>query len=78
MKKFLMSVALMAAVAVSYLMTGSDESEVNVSDLTSANVEALAQIVIIGPICAETCTGCYCEYDDGLKIKGAMQQIEYY
>lgn len=78
MKKFLMSVALMAAVAVGYLTTSSNESEVNVSDLTSANVEALAQIVIIGPICAETCTGCYCEYDDGLKIKGAMQQIEYY
>ena len=37
-----MNVALMAAVAVSYLMTGSDKSEVNVSDLTSANVEALA------------------------------------
>lgn len=68
----------MAAVAVGYLTTSSNESEVNVSDLTSANVEALAQIVIIGPICAETCTGCYCEYDDGLKIKGAMQQIEYY
>ena len=73
-----MSVALMAAVTVGYLTTSSNESEVNVSDLTSANVEALAQIVIIGPICAETCTGCYCEYDDGLKIKGAMQQIEYY
>ena len=68
----------MAAVTVGYLTTSSNESEVNVSDLTSANVEALAQIVIIGPICAETCTGCYCEYDDGLKIKGAMQQIEYY
>ena len=78
MKKFLMSVALMAAVAIGYLITGSNESEMNMSDLTSVNVEALAQIVIIGPICAETCTGCYCEYDDGIKIKGAIQQIEYY
>ena len=42
MKKVMMSVALMAAVAVGYMMTGSNESEMNVSDLTSANVEALA------------------------------------
>ena len=42
MKKFIMSVALMATVAVGYLTTSSNESEVNVSDLTSANVEALA------------------------------------
>ena len=52
MKKVMMSVALMAAVAVSYLMTSSNESEVNVSDLTSANVEALADEINSKP-CAE-------------------------
>lgn len=43
MKKFLMSVALVAAVAAGYMITGSNESEVNVSDLTQSNVEALAE-----------------------------------
>ena len=52
MKKVMMSVALMAAVAVGYLMTSSNESEVNVSDLTSANVEALADEINSKP-CAE-------------------------
>lgn len=44
MKKFLMSVALFSAIATAagYSMIGSDESEVGVTDLTSANVEALA------------------------------------
>ena len=42
MKKLLMSVALVAAVAAGYMMTGSNESELNMSDLASANVEALA------------------------------------
>ena len=42
MKKLLMSVALVAAVAAGYMMTGSNESEVNMSDLAKANVEALA------------------------------------
>ena len=42
MKKLLMSVALVAAVAAGYTMTGSNESELNMSDLASANVEALA------------------------------------
>ena len=60
MKKFLMSVALMAAVAVGYLMTSSNESEVGVTDLTSANVEALA-----GGFCPFGCLDikdiyCYC------------------
>ena len=45
MKKLLMSVILVAAVAAGYMMTGSNESEVNVSDLAKANVEALAQHV---------------------------------
>ena len=37
-----MSVALVAAFAAGYMMTSSNESEVNVNDLTQANVEALA------------------------------------
>ena len=73
MKKLLMSVALVAAVAAGYMMTGSNESELNMSDLASANVEALAQHVDIGPICAETCTGCFCNYGNGLKVRGAFQ-----
>ncbi|MBO7418851.1 MAG: hypothetical protein J6U14_07960 [Bacteroidaceae bacterium] len=43
MKRFLMSVALVAAVAAGYMMAGSDKSEVNMSGLTQANVEALAE-----------------------------------
>ena len=44
MKKVLMSVALVSAIAIAagYSMIGSDKSEENVADLTSANVEALA------------------------------------
>ena len=52
MKKFLMSVALVAAVSAGYMMTGSNESEVNVNELAQANVEALAQSVDFGPFCA--------------------------
>ena len=37
-----MSVALVAAVAAGYMMTGSDESEVNMSELVSTNVKVLA------------------------------------
>ena len=60
MKKILMSVALMAGVAVGYMMTGSNENEMNVSDLTSTNVEALA-----GGFCPFGCLDikdiyCYC------------------
>jgi len=44
MKKVMMSVALFSAIAIAagYSMIGFDKSDVNVSDLTSANVEALA------------------------------------
>ncbi len=52
MKKVMMSVALVSAIAAGYSMIGSDKSEENVADLTSANVEALAQVIEIGPICA--------------------------
>ena len=62
MKKLLMSVAFVAAVAAGYTMTGSNESELNMSDLAKANVEALAQHVDIGPICAEICERCWCIY----------------
>lgn len=60
MKKFLMSVALMAAVAIGYLITGSNESEMNMSDLTSVNVEALAQIIIVKE-CICTGAGVFCD-----------------
>ena len=54
MKKFLMSVALVSAIAIAagYSMIGSDKSDVNMSELTQANVEALAQSIEIGPFCA--------------------------
>ena len=42
MKKLLMIVALVAAVAAGYMVTGSNESELNMSDLAFANVVALA------------------------------------
>ena len=48
MKKFLMSVALMATVAVGYLMTDSNKSEAELTDLATANIEALAQHITIG------------------------------
>jgi len=60
MKKLLMSVALVTAVAAGYMMTGSNESEMKLNELALANVEALAQHVDIGPICATGCDG-YCE-----------------
>ena len=49
----------MAAVAVGYLTTSSNESEMNVSDLTSANVGALAQA--LPPDCVCVKGGVYCE-----------------
>ena len=52
MKKFLMSVALVAAIAAGYSMIGSGKSEMNMNELASANVEALAQSVDFGPFCA--------------------------
>lgn len=60
MKMLLMSVALVAAVAAGYMMIGSNESELNMSDLASANVEALA-----GGMCPNGCLstigdGCFC------------------
>ena len=73
MKKLLMSVAFVAAVAAGYTMTGSNESELNMSDLAKANVEALAQHVDIGPICAEVCIDCTCIY---FWYEGGIQELE--
>ena len=44
MKKVMMSVALISAIAIAagYSMIGSEKSEMNMSDLTQVNVEAWA------------------------------------
>ena len=54
MKKVIMSVALISAISIAagYSMIGSEKSDVNVSELTQANVEALAQSAEFGPFCA--------------------------
>ncbi|MBO7418346.1 MAG: hypothetical protein J6U14_05370 [Bacteroidaceae bacterium] len=54
MKKVFMNVALVAAIAAGYMITSSNKSEMIVSELTQANVEALAQSVDFGPWCANT------------------------
>ena len=69
MKRVIMSVALVAAVAAGYMMTGSDKSEVNMSGLTQANVEVLAQSIGIGYPCAQISKeSCGPGYDDALGI----------
>lgn len=64
MKKILMSVALFSAIATAagYSMIGSDESEVNVVDLSSANMEALGQA--LPPSCTCAKGGTYCDCPD--------------
>ena len=63
MKKVLMSVALVSAIAIAagYSMIGSDKSKMNMSDLAQANVEAFAD-----PMCENGCkgsgNGCLCHY----------------
>ena len=54
MKKVLMSVALVSAIAIAagYSMISSDKSEMSMSDLAQANVEALADDINSMP-CAE-------------------------
>ena len=54
MRKVIMSVALVSAIAIAagYSMIGSEKSDVNMSELTQANVEALAQSVGVGYPCA--------------------------
>lgn len=56
-----MSVALVTAVSAGYMMIGSNESEMKLSDLTLTNVEALAD-----PMCENGCvgsgTGCLCHF----------------
>ena len=63
MKKVMMSVALFSAIAIAagYSMIGSDKSDVNVSDLTSANVEALGQALPPITNCECICGGTYCD-----------------
>ena len=75
MKKTLLSVALISAIAAGYSMIGSDKSDVNVADLTSANVEVLAQTIEIGPFCInlhdDTCP--LAEYPKGKVVKIEQQ-----
>ena len=74
MKKVLMSVALVSAIAITagYSMIVSEKSDVNMSELTQANVEALAQSVGVGYPCAHVSnTSCGAGYD------GARGIIQY-
>ncbi|MBO7418912.1 MAG: hypothetical protein J6U14_08275 [Bacteroidaceae bacterium] len=59
MKRVIMSVALVAAIAAGYMMTGSNESKVNMSELAQANVEALGQA--LPPSCTCEKGGVYCD-----------------
>ena len=63
MKKFLMSVALMSAIAIAagYSMIGSDKSDMNVSDLASTNVEVLADDINKSSVCLTGGWGCIYE-----------------
>ena len=75
MKKFFMSVALVAAIAAGYMMTSSNESEVNVNDLTQANVEALAQSIDIGVICANVDSGLCGYFPEDIWVPGVPVYI---
>ena len=70
-----MSVALISAIAIAagYSMIGSNMSEVNMSDLTSANVEAMAQIIEIGPFCVNT-SAQYCVLPDIVVIGDKLEE----
>ena len=62
----------MAAVAAGYKMSGSDKSEVNMSDLAFANVEALADDInsVVGctPVAEYVCSSPRNDYDDKAPI----------
>jgi len=75
MKKVLMSVALVSAIAIAagYSMIGSEKSDVNMSDLTQANVEALAQIIEIGPFCVNTSLQ-FCVLPDVIVIGDKLEE----
>ena len=72
MKNLLMSVALVAAVEAGDKMSGSDKSEVNMSDLAFANVEALADDInsVVGctPVAEYVCSSPRNDYDDKAPI----------
>ena len=74
MKKVMMSVALISAIAIAagYSMIGSDKSEMNVADLTSANVEALADDInsVVGclPVQEYVCSTPRNDYSDKAPI----------
>lgn len=70
MKKLLMKVALVAAVAAGYMVTGSNESEMYMSDLTSANVEALADDDKCPNGCLDKVGKCHCYKDYDYKETG--------
>ena len=67
-----MSVALVAAIAAGYSMIGSGKGEVSVNDLTSANVEALADDInlVVGctPVKDYVCSTPRNDYDDKAPI----------
>jgi len=78
MKKVLMSVALVSAIAIAagYSMIGSEKSDVNMSELTQANVEALA-----GSFCPFGCLDikdiyCYCDEVYELRTGPDPEQID--
>jgi hypothetical protein len=54
MKKSILSIALVAAIAVAGAWNfAQNQEEVTLSDLALENVDALAQEIIVGPLCAE-------------------------
>ena len=70
-----MSVALISAIAAGYTMIGSDKSNVNMSELASANVEALAQSVNANFVCAQITTD-ICTIVDGVATPGVLVYID--
>ena len=72
MKKLLMSVALVAAVAAGYMMTDSNESEMKLNELAQTNVEALADdinsVVGCSPVAKYVCSTPRNDYDDKAPI----------
>ena len=77
MKKVLMSVAIVSAIAIAagYSMIGSEKSDVNMSDLTQANVEALAQALPRQCEClpAGVCCDCKLQVEWGKTADRSMQ-----
>jgi hypothetical protein len=76
MKKVMMNVALILAIAIAagYSMIGSDKSEMNVADLTSANLEALGQA--LPPVCSCANGGTYCDCPDHFSWGKTAKYVE--